>query len=65
MTDGIEDTPITRSPSGIQNHTTPIAAATTIEAVATTPRVRGAGVLSAAATGAGGGLVVTATMPPT
>ncbi|BBY14785.1 hypothetical protein MLIT_03770 [Mycolicibacterium litorale] len=65
MTDGIEDTPTTSSPSGIQNHTTPIAAPTTIEAVGTMPTVRGADVASLTATGAGGGLVVTATMPPT
>ncbi|BBZ59383.1 hypothetical protein MMON_06840 [Mycolicibacterium monacense] len=65
MTDGIEEVPSTSRPNGIQNHTTPMAAPITMEAVGTMPTVRGGDVVSLTATDAGGGLAVTATMCPT
>src|SRR3954464_3089429 len=38
--DGIEETPMTRMVTGIQNHTVPTAAPVIIDAVGTTPRCR-------------------------
>ncbi len=41
MTDGIEEMPMIKIVKGIQNHTRPIAAPVIIEAVGTTPILRG------------------------
>src|ERR671916_1837299 len=70
MPEGIDETPTIKIVKGIQNHTRPIAAPVIIDAVGTTPMVRGrdvsAGCSAAIGSVLASGLVsVTATMPTT